>query len=210
MTSVVAPKSWLSPFVMQYLAFPGRMMTLSKSQDGYLNKWVILFILQYETHSLQIHPESPFRSVVAPTPKSSEQRYALRLVVVPCRYLPDPSPFFQPILQYPSSHISSVVILHLLLRHMHPYHTASLPPCSSVAVLVAECFCHTHYTAFPPCLHCHLLASILWFSLHYLLLSRVLCCRCLYTFLDMIFSSLCVILYYTTCSALIRTTTLTL
>ena len=88
MTEVVAQKSWLSPFVMRYLAFPGWMMKLPKHQDGYLNQQVILFRLQYETHSLQMNPKSQCRSFVAPTPKLSEWGYALRLVFVPCKYFP--------------------------------------------------------------------------------------------------------------------------
>ena len=72
-------------------------MTLSKRQKGYLNQHVILFSFQYETHSLQMHFKSPCRSVVAPMPKLSELSYTLKLVVVPCRYLPIPSPSFQPI-----------------------------------------------------------------------------------------------------------------
>ena len=88
MNAVVAQKNWLSPFVMSYLAFPGWTMTLSKRQYEYLNQQVILFRLKYEIHSLQMHPKSPCRSVVSPTPKLSDQRYALRLVVVTCRYFP--------------------------------------------------------------------------------------------------------------------------
>ena len=147
-------------------------MTLSKRQDGDLNQRVILFRLQYETHSLKMHPELPCRSVVSDTPKLSEGGYALRLVVVPCQYLPSPSPSFQPISPYPPSHISSVDFLHLLSRLIHPCCPTSPPPCSSAAVLTADVVCHPHYTASPSRLHCHLTACLLRFSLHYLPLSR--------------------------------------
>ena len=116
MTEVVEQKNWLSNFVMRYLAFTGWMMTLLKRQYGYLNQQVILFRFQYETHSLQMHPESPCRSVVAPTPKLSNRRYTLRLVVVTCRYFPSPSPCFQPISKYLSSRISSAADQSLLSR----------------------------------------------------------------------------------------------
>ena len=145
MTAVVAPKSWLSPFVMQYLAFPGWMMTLLKRQDGYLNQRVILFRLKYDTHSLQMHPESPCRSVVSPTPKLSEIQYALRLVVVSCWYLPSPLPFFQPISPFLSSHISFVVVPNLLHPRIHPCCPASPPPCYSASVFTDDLVCHPHY-----------------------------------------------------------------
>ena len=118
-TEVVAQKSWLSHFAMRYLTFRGWMTTLSKRQDGYLNQRVILFRLQYETHSLQMNTELPCMYVAAPTPNLSDQRYPLSLVVVPGWYFPIPSPFFQPILPSPSYHISSVAIPHLLHRHIH-------------------------------------------------------------------------------------------
>ena len=73
------------------------IMTLSKIQDGYLNHRVVLFGLQYEIHSLQMHPTSPCRSVVAPRPEKLERWYALRLVVLPCWYLTSPLSLFQPI-----------------------------------------------------------------------------------------------------------------
>ena len=115
-TAVFAQKNWLSPFVMRYLAFLGWIMTLLKRQDEYLNQRVILFRLKYEIHSLQMHPKSPCRSVVSPTPQLSGRRYALRLVVAPYQYFPSPSSSFQPISPYPSSHISSVHVPHLLRR----------------------------------------------------------------------------------------------
>ena len=129
---------------MRYLAFPGWMMTLSNRQDGYLNQRVILFRLQYETHSLQMHPKSLCRSVVAPTSKLPEQRYALRLVVVPCWYFPSPLQFFQPISPSPSSHISSVSVPHLLHRRIHPCCPVSPPLCLSAAVFTADLVCHTY------------------------------------------------------------------
>ena len=121
-------------------------MTLLKRQYGYLNQRVILLILQYETHSIQMHPKSPCRSVVAPTPKLSERQYALRLVVVPCRYFPSPLPLFQPIspsLLYP---ISSVAIPHFLHHRIHTCCPASPPPCSSATIFTADIVCHPHYT----------------------------------------------------------------
>ena len=144
-TEFVVQKSWLSNFVMRYLTFPGWMMTLFKRQDEYLNQRVILFRLQYEIHSLQMYPKFPCRSVVAPTPKLLEQRYALRLLVVPCQYLPSLSPSFQTIFPYPSSHISSVVVPHLLCRRIHIFCPAYPPLCSSAAVFAADLGCHTHY-----------------------------------------------------------------
>ena len=136
MTAVVAQKSWISLFVMRYLAFPGWMMTSSKRQDDYLNQRVILFRLQYETHSLQMHPKLPCRSVVAPTPKLSEQRYALRLIVVPCWYFPSLSLSFQSISPSLSSHISPIAV---------PCCNSYLPLWYSVAVFKADLFCHPHY-----------------------------------------------------------------
>ena len=94
-------------------------MTLSKRRDGYLNQRVILFRLKYGTHSLQMHPELPRRSVFILTTKLSEKRYALRLVVIPSKYFTIPSPFFQPILPSLSSHIYSVAVPHLLHRRIH-------------------------------------------------------------------------------------------
>ena len=92
-----------------------------------------------------MHPESPCRSVVAPTPKLLERQYALRLVVITCRYLPSPSPFFQPISPSPSSHISSVAVLHLLRRRIHPCCPSYPTPCSSTAFFTADLVCHPHY-----------------------------------------------------------------
>ena len=119
-------------------------MTLLKRQDEYLNQGVILFRLQYEKHSLQMHPKLPCRSVVAPTPKLSERRYALRLVVVLCQYLPSMSPLFQPISPSPSSHISSIAVPHLLHCCIHPCCPASPPPCWSATVFTTDIICHTH------------------------------------------------------------------
>ena len=121
------------------------MMTLSKRQDGYLNQQVILFRLQYETHSLQIHTEFLCRSVVSITPKLSDLRYALRLVVFTCQYFPSLLLSFQPILSSPSSHISSVAVLHLLRRRINPCCTASPPPFSSADFFTADLVCHLHY-----------------------------------------------------------------
>ena len=157
-----------------------------------------------------MHPKLPCRSVVAPRHKLSERRYTLSLVVVPCRYFPSPSPFFQPISSSTSSHISSVAVPYLICRRIHSYFPASPPPLSSAAVFIYDLVYHPHYPAYPPRLHCHPPAYLLWFSLHYLPSSRVLCRRCLSTFSDRIFSSLCVVLYYTSCSTLIRTNFLTL
>ena len=106
---------------------------------------MVLFRLQYETHSLQMHPKSPCRSIVAPTPKLLERLYALRLVVIPCQYLPSPSPFFQPISPSSSSHISFFAVPHLLHRLIHPCCPASPPLCSSAAVFTADLVCHPQY-----------------------------------------------------------------
>ena len=205
MTALFAPKRWFSPFVMRYLDFPGWIMTLSKRQDGYLDQRVILFRLQYETHSLQIYHKTPYRSVIIPTPNLLKQLYALRLVGVPCRFLHSPLSFFQPISPSLSSHIYSVAVPHLLCHRIYPCCPASPPPFLSATVFTADLVFHPHYPAFPPCLHCHTYASLLRFSSHYLLSSRVICCRCLSTFSDRIFSLLCIVLYYTVCSDLLRT-----
>ena len=157
-----------------------------------------------------MHPESPCRSVVTPKPKLSEPQYARRLVVVPCQYLPSPSPFLQPIFPSPSSHVSSVAVLHLFRRHIHLYYPTFLTPCSSAAVFTAGIVCHNHYPASPSCLHFHPPASLLRLSSHYLPSSCVLLRRCLYTFSDRIFSLLFIVLYYTACHALLCTIFLTI
>ena len=157
-----------------------------------------------------MNPESPFRSVVSPTPKLSERRYALRLVVVPCRYCTSPSPVSQPFSPSLSNHISSVVVPHLLRRRIHSCCPAYPPLLLSLDVFTTDLVCLPHYPSSPPRLHCHPQASLLRFSLHYISSSRVLRWRCLSTFSDRIFSSLCVILYYTAWSALSHTNFITL
>ena len=156
-----------------------------------------------------MHPKLPCRSVVAPTPKLSERQYALRLVVIPCRYLSSPSPSFQHITPSLLSHISSVSLLHLLCHRIHPCCISSPPMCSSTAVFTADIVCHPHYPVSPLHLQCHPPASLLWSSLNYLPLFRVLCRCCLYIFSNQIFYSLCVVLYCTACSALLHTNFLT-
>ena len=181
-------------------------MTLSKRQYGYPNQRVILFRLQYETHSLQMNTEYLCRFIVAPTPKLLERRYDLRLVVVPCQYFPISSPFLQPISPSPSSHISSVAVPHLLLHRIHLYCPSSLPSCLSATVFTAELVYHPHYTASKPRLHCPPPASLLRFSSHYLPSHCVLLCHCLYTFSDRIFprsTSCCTTLLAPLCSALL-------
>ena len=122
---------------MRYLAFPWWMMKLSKCQDGYFNQHVIIFGLKYDTHSLPMHPESPCRSAITLIPKLLVQRYALRLVFVPCWYFTCPLPFLQPILPTPLSHISSVAVPHIrfwciipvvldLCHHSHPLLSSPL------------------------------------------------------------------------------------
>ena len=127
MTAVFVAKSWLSPFVLRYLSFPGLMMASSKRQNGYLNQQVFLFRLQYDTHSLQMHPKLPCMSGVTPTPKLLEQQYALRLVVFTCKYLLSPLLFFQTILPSSLYVISSISLLHLLRRPIYPCCPASSP-----------------------------------------------------------------------------------
>ena len=172
-------------------------MILSKRQYWYLNQQVILFRLQYETHSLQMHLKSPCRSVVTPMPKLSKGQYYLRLVVVPCQYLPSPLTFFQSIYPSPSSHISSVTVLYLLRRRIHPCCSASTPTFSSTTVFTAGLVCHSHYPVYPPRPNFHPPACMLLFSSYYYPSSRVLCRRCLSTLSDRIFSSICIVLYYT-------------
>ena len=183
-------KKCFSSSFMRYLAFTGWMMTLSKHQDQYLNQQVILFRLQYEIHSLQMNPKSVCRSIVSPKPKLLEQKYALRLIVVPCWYFTSPSPFFEPISPSISSHISSVSVPHLLCRCIHTYCPAYTPPCSSAAVFTSEPVCYPYYPASPPRLHCYHPTSMLRSLLHYLPSFRVLCRRCLSTLSDQIFFSL--------------------
>ena len=246
------------------------MMTLSKRQYGYLNQREILFRLQYETHSLQMHPELPCSSVVAPAPKLSEWKYALRLVVIPCQYLTSLLQFLQPISPSPSSHISSVAVLHLLHRRIHTCCPAYPPPSSSADVFTTDCFCYPHYPGVTICPHvgsrslsifAHSVAGLItnfaisvvphlicfrstspllsytsmfsyisstvlfrrclhfWPCLtslppvsllrslsHYLPSFRVLCFCCLPTFSGRVFSSICIVLFYTACYALLCST----
>ena len=143
-------------------------MTLSKHQNGYFNQRVILFRLQYETHSLQMNPKLPCRSVFTPTSKPLERRYALRLVVVSCQYFPSPLPSFPPISPYPLSHISSVAVLHILRRRIHPCCPAYPPSCLTAVVFAADIVCHTYYPVSPPRLRWYPPASLLRSSSHYL------------------------------------------
>ena len=140
-----------------------------------------------------------------------EQRYALRLVVFPCWCMPSMLPSFQPISPSLSSHISSIAVVpHLLRHHIHPYCPASAPPWSSTDVFTTDLVFHKYYPASPPRLHCYPPASLLRSLSHYLPSFRALLRRCLSTFYDRIFSSLCIVLYYTAWSALLHTTFLTL
>ena len=157
-----------------------------------------------------MHPKLTCMSVVSTKPKLSEGRYTLRLVVIPCQYFPSPSPSFQPISPSLLSHISSVAVLHLLRRHIHPCCHAYLPLCSYDASFTADLVCHPHYNTSTLCLCCCPPASLLQSSSHHLPSSHVLRRRCLSTLSDHIFSSLYVVLYYIACSALIRTNFLTL
>ena len=116
-------------------------------------------------------------SVIAPTPKLSEGQYTLRLVVVPCQYLPSPSPSFQPISTSLSSHISYVAGPYILRRRIHPWCPASPPPCLSADVFIADLVCHPHYPASPLRLRCYPSASLSRSSLHCLPSSRILRCR---------------------------------
>ena len=185
------------------------MMTSLMRQNGYLNQRVILFRLQYETHSLQMHTKSPCRSVISTKPKLSEGRYALRLVVIPCQYFPSPSPSFQPILPSPSSHIFSVSVLHILRLRINPCCPTSMPPWLPASVFTADLVCHPHYNTSTLCLCCSP-TPLLRSSSHYLPSSRVLRRHFLSNLSDQIFSSLYVVLYYTACSNLLRTNFLTL
>ena len=157
-----------------------------------------------------MHPKWLCRSVVAPTPNLLEQQYALRLIIVPCWYLPIPFPSFQTISLSPLSHISSIALPNLPHRHIHPCCPASLPPCSSTAFFTSDLVYHPYYTASPPRLHFHPPVSLLRSSLHYLSSFRVICCRCLSTFSNHILSLLCVILYYTVWSNLLHNIFITL
>ena len=157
-----------------------------------------------------MHPKSPCRSVIDFTTNLSEQRYALRLVVVTCRYFPSPSPSFQPISSSPSSHLSSVAVPHLLCRHIHSCCPASPPPCLSATVFTTDLVFRPYYPAYPPRLLCCPPVNMLRSLSYYLPSFRVLHRRCLSTFSDRVFFWLCVILYYTAFSALLHTNFLTL
>ena len=151
-----------------------------------------------------MHPELQCISVVSHTPKLLEWPYAFRLVVPPCQYLPNLLPFFQPIFPSLLSHISSVAVPHHLCYHIHFCCLASPPPCMSAAVLPTDLFFHPKYSISPPRLHCYPCASLLQSLLYYLPSFGVIHRRCLSTFSDRIFSLLCVLLYYTACSALLQ------
>ena len=157
-----------------------------------------------------MYPKSLCRSIVAPTSNLSERWYALRLALVPCQYFPNLSLFLQPILSSPLSHIYSVSVPHFLRRHIYPCCPTFLTQCLSAAVFTADFVCHPHYPASSPRLHCHPPMSLLQLSSHYLPLSRVHRRRCLSTFSDQIFSSLCFNMYCSACSTLIHTNFLTL
>ena len=144
-----------------------------------------------------MHPPFPCRSIVAPTPNLSKRRYALRLVVVLCQYLPSPSQSFQPIFPSLLSHISSVAVPYLLRCRIHPCCPASPTPFSSAAVFIADLVCHPYYPASPFRLYCYPPVSLLRSSSHYVSLSHVLCCRYLSTFYNRFFSLFCIVLYYT-------------
>ena len=156
-----------------------------------------------------MHPKYLCRSVVARTPKLLELRFALKFVVVPCQYFPNPSSSLYIIFPSLSYHISSVAVLHLLCRNIHPCCTTSPPPCSSAAFFTADIVCHPQNPKSPPLLRCFPPMSLLRSSSHYLPSSHVLWNRILSTFSDRIFSLLCVVLYYTAYSALLLTTFLT-
>ena len=105
--------------------------------------------------------------------------------------------------------LSISVVPHFLRRRIHPCFPTSQSPFSSAAVTTADIVCHTCYPSSPPILHCYHPACLLRSLSHYLPSFRVPCRRCLSTCSDQIFSLLCVVLYYTACSALIQTTFLT-
>ena len=67
------------------------------------------------------------------------------LSVVPCRYLPSPSLFLQPISPSLLSHISSDAVPHILRRRIHPCCPASLPQCSFAAVFTSDLVCHPYF-----------------------------------------------------------------
>ena len=160
-------------------------MTLSKRQDCYSNQRVFLFRLQYETHGLQMHSKLPCRSVVAPTPKLLEIQYALRLVAFPCQYFPSPYPLFQPISPSPSSHISSISVLHLLHLRIHPCCTASPLLCSYTTIFTADIVCHSNYpeaTIRPQVGSCSLLifaqsVAVLTTYFAISVVPHIICCR---------------------------------
>ena len=81
---------------------------------------------------------------------------------------------------------------------------------SSATVFTTDLVCHPYYPTSPPRLHCHPPAYLLWSSSYYLPSSRVLRRRYLSTFSDRILSSICIVLYYTACFNLLRTTFITL
>ena len=133
-------------------------MTLSKRQNGYLNQRVILFILQYETHSLQMHPKSPCRSIVAPTPKLSERQHALRLVVFSCQYFPVcrrlSNPFRHlgcPTSLLLSSRISSAAVsIHVVLYLRHHARPLLSSPLTMSAIPIILNLRHASIFILPP------------------------------------------------------------
>ena len=117
----------------------------------------------------------------------------------------------------PTIHFSISVVPHIFCCH-----TKSPPPpypslLSRIYATVLVRRCLLRWTFIPPPLSWISTAPPLSsscvsvaISSHYPLSSCVLRHRCLSTFSDRIFSSLCVVLYYTACSNLTRTTFLTL
>ena len=95
---------------------------------------------------LRHHARLPLSSplTLSDIPIIPEQKYFLKLVVVPCQYFTSPSPFFQPIFPSPLSHISSVAVPHLLFHCIHTCCPESPPPCSPATVFTSEIIFHPY------------------------------------------------------------------
>ena len=144
------------------------------------------------------HPSLSSPLILSAIPIILERQNFLTLVVVPCQYLPSPFPSLQPISPYPLSHISSVAVPQIICRRIHLCCLASLPLCLSTAIFTTDLVFHPYFLS----LYCGPYHKKIPFF-------RVLCRRCLSTFPVQIFSLLYVVLYYTSCSALLHTTFIT-
>ena len=123
-----------NPF--RHLRRPTYLLLSSHISSSDVSIPVVLYLHHHNRPQISSTP------TLSAIPITTERQYALRLVVVPCLYFPSPLPSFQPISPSRLSHISSVDVLHLLRRCIHPCCPAFPPPCSSTAVFTAELICY--------------------------------------------------------------------